>query len=268
MGELETEDGRPTGAIYGVLRMVKATIDELKPDKSFFVFDGSLSPTRKDILPEYKANRTKKEGTGDLKKTIRGLLISLGINTWLPDMEADDIIGLMTGAMEEGDELTIVSSDTDFLQLLSPTVHIYNPIKKEYIKPTVYAEDYVLYKAIVGDTADNIRGIDGIGPVKATKIIEAGQGHKGTEADAILISKNQIVITIPTDKKSLLRYYPDMDIVEFSDSWMKFILDEVDADFNLFRVACEHFEFKSILKSMSKWMNTFGEKQSIDDMWE
>ena len=268
MGELETSDGRPSGAIYGVLRMVKATIDELKPDKSFFVFDGSLSPLRKSVLPEYKANRMKREGTGELKKTIRGLLVSLGINTWLPDMEADDIIGLMTGQMDKVDKLIVVSSDTDFCQLMSDTVKVYNPIKKELLVSPVAPDKYVEYKAMVGDTADNIHGIKGIGPKKALAVIESDLPSVWAEEDGIRISKNRVVIAIPTEAKALKTYYPDTDFKIFSDEWKQFVENESKADFVKFIMACEHFEFKSILDSMSKWKETFGEKQDIDDVWQ
>jgi DNA polymerase-1 len=168
MMELKTSKGIENGIEYGFIRMLKNTIDEIKPDNTFVIFDGGLSKFRMDILPEYKANR---KSSGSLEKPLRNIqnfLDTLGINHFsYLGVEADDIIGLISSSVEENETMIIASSDTDFCQLIKENIKVYNPITKQYLEPIVEPSKYVFWKAMVGDKSDNITGIPGIGEKKA-----------------------------------------------------------------------------------------------------
>jgi DNA polymerase-1 len=88
------------------------------------------------------------------------------------DLECDDVIAnLAIYHDEKGDDVTIVSGDSDFIQLLDdrPSINLYHPIKKKHLEPTSY--HYLTWKALTGDSSDNIPGIPRVGPKTAEKLL-------------------------------------------------------------------------------------------------
>jgi hypothetical protein len=140
---------------------------------------------RFELLPEYKANRQIEPNTPKhdalvdfhrqksliLELIERHFPISLVRH---PDYEADDTINNIVRRSSTTAEFVIVTSDTDFLQLVGlPNVKVYNPVKKEFHEWNG-DDDYVVYKALKGDPTDNIPGIPGFGEVKAMKYAKNG----------------------------------------------------------------------------------------------
>jgi 5'-3' exonuclease len=273
MSNLKTSDGRDTGMEYGFIRMLKATVDEIKPNRTLVVFDGKLSPFRQETLPEYKSNR--KHGERDLT-ILKDLIKSLGVSVFHLDMEADDVIGFLTGQAEEDDMIVIASSDTDFCQLISKNVKVYNPITKQYIIPDVSPDKYVLWKSMVGDKSDNIHGLNGIGPKKAIKKIKSNTiMHYATWLDiyfpdneANIVLRNYDVISITKNIEKLILYYR-MDSKkeqEFANAFNLWI-SEQPKDFANFLKICKDMEFHSISSNLSSWESTFDKRTSLDDIW-
>jgi DNA polymerase-1 len=171
---------------YNFNRLVKATIEEYRPDKLYFVLDGK-PVQRLEKFAEYKGNRKKdlsdpeelkywdnfrrqkREVVSFVKDNLPVYVVSH------PEQEADDLIYYIAKHQcSDQDEVIIVSSDTDFIQVINELdyVKLYNPIAKKWRNTTDY--DYVSWKAMVGDKSDNIPGVPRVGKVTAEKIIKNG----------------------------------------------------------------------------------------------
>jgi DNA polymerase-1 len=178
---LRTSTGLPTNALYGFLAMSIKLLRENKPDYMAFCFDRKDPSFRSELYEEYKANRT--EMPEDLEPQIpfiRELTEKLGIIALDKEKyEADDVIGTLAllGA-RHGLDVSIVSGDKDFAQLVRPGIHLYDTMKNiRYDRAGVVEkwgvepEQIIDYLSIVGDTSDNIPGVKGIGPVGAQKLL-------------------------------------------------------------------------------------------------
>ena len=163
------------GCTFAALRSVRSLIERFKPDVAYFVLEGV--PRRRIEASEgtYKAQRSSMDDSfWNQKRQITDL-----ISRHLPvivtrhaDYEADDVIAHIAEKHHVEDRVTIVSTDTDFTQLLrsdSRRITLYSPIKDIFVEAPPY--DYVQWKALRGDGADNIPGIPGIGDKRATVLV-------------------------------------------------------------------------------------------------
>ena len=180
--KLESPSRHPTGAIYGVLNMVRKLIRDEQPDKVAVVFDAKGKTFRNDIYPEYKANRPPMPD--DLRVQIEPLheiikaqglpLISI------EGVEADDVIGTMSHqAVEQGYEVLISTGDKDMAQLVNDNVRLINTMNNQVMdkeavveKFQVRADQIIDYLALMGDSSDNIPGVPKVGPKTAAKWID------------------------------------------------------------------------------------------------
>ena len=182
-------NGVHIGGLGGFFRSLGALIRTLQPTQVYMVFDGvGSSNNRKNIIPEYKSNRnvsriTKHELFDNLEDEddskvdqivrIIQYLKTLPVKTVsLPRVEADDIIAYLSSTLptQPEDRVFIVSSDKDYLQLVSEKVIVYRPIEKEYYttdtvkeKFNVTPHNFLLYKLLMGDNSDGVTGIKGLG---------------------------------------------------------------------------------------------------------
>lgn len=190
------KNGHHIGGLTGFLKSVGYAIKTLSPTRVIIVFDGvGGSSARKNLYPEYKGNRHQKrmtnypifESMADEKASIEqqmGRLISylqcLPIDMLCIDgLEADDIIGFLSTQFEIMDEIKetyIMSSDQDFLQLVSNKTKIFSPTKKKIYDMNLVKSEYnvscnnfITMKCLLGDSGDNIPGISGLGPGKLKK---------------------------------------------------------------------------------------------------
>lgn len=160
--------------IFNFFRSLRPLIEKFDPDKAFLVLEGRPKK-RLEILSEYKGQReyNNKDNFNEQRKEIITILaeyfpISLVKHD---DYECDDIAAHLAKIHDDGDtEITIVSSDTDFIQSISETIKVYNPVRKDYVEGTTY--DYVTWKALKGDSSDNIQGFSGIGDKRAKTLTE------------------------------------------------------------------------------------------------
>ena len=183
---LSTRDGIPTNAVLGFANIIFKVMESLKPTYVVIAWDKSSKTFRKDMYADYKATRTKQPD--DLYAqipTTRELVEALNL-PWieLENYEADDIIGTLAKQAEErGDlEIVIATGDKDQLQLIdkATVVDMFNP---RGLEPTRYdlakmqerygltPAQFIDYKALVGDTSDNIPGVKGIGDKGAIKLL-------------------------------------------------------------------------------------------------
>jgi DNA polymerase-1 len=160
--------------IFNFFRSLRPLIEKFNPDTAYFVLEG-MPKKRLTLLSEYKGQREyhNKDNFSQQRRDVIEILweffpISLVKH---PDYECDDVAAHLAKEHDDGNTVvTIVSSDTDFIQLISDTVKVYNPVKKDYVEGTEY--DYVMWKALRGDAADNIEGFTGIGDKRAKAIVE------------------------------------------------------------------------------------------------
>lgn len=173
------------GGLTGFLRSLGYAIKLIRPTRVIVVFDGQGSSTNKRyIYPEYKANRGLNRVTNwdsfesqqEESEAITNQIVKLVyyLKTLPVDMlsidkiEADDVIGYITGQLDG--EVTIFSSDKDYLQLVSDRVSVYSPTKKKfYDKDLVLTEfgvtpkNFLTQKILLGDSGDNVPGVKGLG---------------------------------------------------------------------------------------------------------
>lgn len=182
---LSDPQGRPTNAVYGFLNMLLKLYSELNPQYVAVAFDKGKYTFRNDLYDGYKA--TRKEAPDDLRPQfalIREVLDCLGISVLEQEgYEGDDIIGTLAKNMAaEGYAVDVVTGDRDALQLVTNDVTVYLTKKgitqMLAVTPAVMEEEYgytpaqvIEMKALMGDTADNIPGVPGVGEKTALKLI-------------------------------------------------------------------------------------------------
>ena len=179
--DLRSSDGRPTGAIYGVLNMLQKLIKSERPDYLSVVFDTPVKTFRHDIFPEYKANRQKTPE--DLIAQIEPLhqaIINLGLPLIAVDgVEADDVIGTLAMEAEKKNIKTLIATgDKDMAQLVTENIHLIDTMKDIRMGPAevlekfgILPERFIDYLTLAGDTSDNIPGVEKVGPKTAIKWI-------------------------------------------------------------------------------------------------
>lgn len=177
-------EGCSVSVIYGFCRMLISLQKKFNFSKIYVCWDRGLSERRLKILKTYKKKiltPEEKEKRNEIIRQIAGceeICQALGIPSLaFEKTEADDIIYAICKIVT-GNKI-IVSTDTDFFQLISDSVSVYNPVKqKMYDKHLVKeelgvdVENYVFFKAIVGDTSDGIIGVKGIGEKTASKLLQ------------------------------------------------------------------------------------------------
>jgi DNA polymerase-1 len=177
--DLRSPQGEPTGAIYGVLNMLRKLRADFPADYSACVFDAKGKTFRDDWYPEYKANRPPMPD--DLRAQIEPLheiVAAAGWNILMVDgVEADDVIGtLAQQASQNGARCIISTGDKDLTQLVNEHVLWVNTMSEEKLgeagveaKFGVRPERIVDYLTLVGDTVDNVPGVPKCGPKTAVK---------------------------------------------------------------------------------------------------
>lgn len=193
VGRLTAKDGFPTNALYGFVRMLGRLLQDSAASHIIVVFDAGRKTFRNDLYPEYKANRSEcPEDLVPQMPFFREITTALGLQVLeSPGYEADDIIGTLVQRYEEtGCEIVIVSGDKDLSQLVDSRVSIWDTMKDKRFgaegvieKFGVPPEKVVEVLALMGDTSDNIPGVQGIGPKTATQLIQKFETAEGVIAN-------------------------------------------------------------------------------------
>lgn len=222
--------GNHVGGLGGFLKSVGAVIKQLQPTRVILVFDGVGGSTNKRYLyPDYKANRhiakisnwdafdNQEEESESITNQILRLvayLKCLPVDLIAIDkIEADDVIGYLATRLPE--KVTILSTDQDYLQLVSDNVSVYSPVKKVIYNPEQVLKEYgipphnfLTHKIVVGDKGDNVPGVKGIAiktlikmfPTITTSnritlhhLLEQSEGKPGKFAD-LYNYRNQLAI--------------------------------------------------------------------------
>lgn len=198
--DLTTPEGLHTNAVYGFLNIMFKILDEEKPEYLTVTFDVHAPTFRHEMFSEYKG--TRKPMAEELRQqvpVIKEVLEAMNISTIeKAGLEADDLLGTLSRMCEEsGMDVSIISGDRDTLQLATEHVKIRIPKTKQgkteienyyaadvVERYKVTPREFIDVKALMGDSADNIPGVPGIGEKTATKIIMEYQTIENAYAHA------------------------------------------------------------------------------------
>ncbi len=179
MPDLRSKRGLPTGAIYGVLNMLRRLHKDNPSALSACVFDAKGKTFRDDVYPEYKANRPPMPD--ELSSQIAPLHEAIAAMGWplliVDGVEADDVIGTLAHAGERaGMRVVISTGDKDITQLVTPQVTLVNTMTNEVLDEAGVTQKFgvppnriIDYLSLIGDTVDNVPGVSKVGPKTAVK---------------------------------------------------------------------------------------------------
>jgi len=220
MPELTRTDGFPTGALHGWIKTMWKLQDQEKPDGMLVFFDLGGSQQRLALHPEYKAQR--KETPEPLEKqipVIKEMTRAMGlVGVELDGIESDDLLASHARMLAAaGHEVLIVSADKDFAQCVTDRIKLLQPpptanpklgwrvldgagvLEKFGVPPAQIAE----YLALIGDTSDNIPGIDGVGPKTAAKWFAEFKTLEGIIAGAAALKPDRFREAVARDAERL-----------------------------------------------------------------
>lgn len=176
---LSNSRGEPTGAIYGVISMLRKLIKDTQPEYIAVVFDAKGKTFREELYSAYKAHRPAMPD--ELQQQIEPLYAivrSLGLATIIhPGVEADDVIGTLAEcALQQHLSVLISTGDKDFAQLVGEQISLVNTMTNTQLdrqgvidKFGVNPEQITDYLSLIGDSVDNVPGIPNVGPKTAAK---------------------------------------------------------------------------------------------------
>ena len=265
--DLTNSEGLHTNAVYGFLNILFKILEEEKPDYLTVAFDVHAPTFRHKMFDAYKGTRSQMDDA--LRQQVplmKEMLTAMGVRiVEMEGYEADDILGTIAGMGErEGMDVSVVSGDRDLLQLATDHVKIRIPKTKktgteieDYLAADVKArylvtpKEFIDVKALMGDTADNIPGVPGIGEKTATALIEKYGNIEAVHEDAANVkppraSKNivefwdQAVLS-----KELATIITNVPIAyDFAEAKLDCIQDLYTEDAYLL---CKRLEFKNLL---------------------
>lgn len=265
MPEFSTNRGEPTGAIFGVINMLRKLINEYQPDYLAVVFDAKGKTFRNDMYAEYKAHRPPMPD--DLVcqiAPIHDIIRALGLPLLIIDnVEADDVIGtLATQASEQGLMTYISSGDKDLAQLVDDHVRLVNTMHNTVLDRDGVVEKYgvapssiIDYLALMGDSSDNVPGIPKVGPKTAVKwlaehgslqeIVKHADEIKGKVGESLRSNLELLYLS-----KALVTLKLDVDL-----KFKPHELVQTEPDKEALREAYSHWQFRSWLSELDQTEN-------------
>lgn len=252
----------PAPVVFNFFRQFKALVDEFKPTRVYVVLEGR-PVKRYELLPEYKATRKVEESDpkyAELQRFFKQKdqivdLLSRHFPVSVvrhPTSECDDTIYNLIKRSTTAVPWTVVSNDTDFIQLIQEYSHVkvWNPIRKEFLEaPRDY--DYITWKALRGDGSDNIPGIPGIGDKTA----------------ADLASDPDSLTRFLDDPVHAAQFTRNHELISFrswsEDERMEMTSSFPETNWNIVKECFESHGFKSIVKEGS-WEKFIG---SFNPLW-
>ncbi|NBT58742.1 DNA polymerase I, partial [bacterium] len=256
---LSNSKGFPTNAIYGFTNMLLKVLDVEKPEHLVIAFDTPKPSFRKEIYPEYKANR--ESPPEDLIKQIPEILKMVDAfrikRMQLEGAEADDVIATLADrAVKAGYEVDIITGDKDLMQLVTDKITLYDTMKDKRVDPAgvvekfgVKPEQVVDFLALMGDASDNIPGVTGVGEKTAAQLISEFGSLENLYANLDKIKQEKRRETLKNEKKiaflsqELARVKRDLDI-----DWSWDDCRYRGPDPEKLKVLLEEFEFSQLMK--------------------
>ncbi|SEL85962.1 DNA polymerase I [Colwellia chukchiensis] len=269
---LSTADGQPTGAITGVLNMIRSLKKDYPNGNVVVVFDAKGKTFRNDMYAEYKANRPPMPD--DLRSQIapiHDIIAAMGLPLLVVEgVEADDVIGTLSHqATALGIETVISTGDKDMAQLVNPHVRLINTMTNVEMDEAAVIEKFgvrpdqiIDYLALVGDKVDNIPGVDKCGPKTAVKWLA-----KYPSLQEVMAHANEVKGKVGENLRSALAHLPlsyelatiKLD-VELEQSVTE--LKPATADTETLRALYKKYELRRLLADLDK--NSDSDEQDAD----
>ncbi|HET7527096.1 MAG TPA: DNA polymerase I [Burkholderiaceae bacterium] len=252
--DLRAPDGFPTGAVHGMVGMLRWLRDRYPTAHAACVFDAKGKTFRDDWYPQYKATRTPMPD--DLSQQIGPIHEVVKLLGWpvleVPGIEADDAIGTLARVAVEGGHNVIISTgDKDLAQLVNGNVCLINTMAKPpevldvaavTAKFGVPPERIIDYLTLIGDSVDNVPGVDKVGPKTAAKwiadhgslegVIAAAGSIKGVVGDNLRKAidwlpqgRRLITVAIDCDLSAHLQGWPSLEALQFREPDLHGLLD-------------------------------------------
>jgi DNA polymerase-1 len=259
--ELKSPRGTPTGAIYGVLSMLRRLAADYPAAARACVFDARGKTFREDEYPAYKANRpSMPEDLACQIEPLKEAVVALG---WpvltVPGVEADDVIAtLAEQARQEGWSCVISTGDKDLAQLVDARVTLVNTMSNEKLDPAgvqqkfgVAPQQIVDYLALTGDAVDNVPGVEKVGPKTAAKWIqqygslERVIAHAGEISGVVGENLRKALDWLPQGRR-LLTVRRDVELPVGLDG-----LTKLESDPEKLEELFAHFGFKTWLRELA-----------------
>ena len=290
------DDGIHVGGIVGFLRSIGYTIKMIRPTRCIIVFDGKGgSVRRRKIYPEYKQKRKTKYRVNraydfasqedekqnmimQLQRVVE-YLEALPVTVLSYDnIEADDTIGYICRQVLTDSEITIMSTDKDFLQLANSRIKVWSPTKKKMYDEDTVLDEYgisshnlIWYRVLDGDKSDNIPGVKGLGLKTIQKKLPFLSENRIVEID-------EVITELPESKEIIERNYNLMQLsdVDISGSTKTKIIEKVNEPINRlikykFQTMFLEDKLYSALPNVNSWLltnfnqlNQYAEKTNED----
>ena len=283
--------GAHIGGLGGFLNSLGRLVKNLKPTEVYVFFDGAESTNRKKrVLPGYKKGRgTRKitnkflyksvdeehEAKTDQLRRVIEYLKFLPVKTAIINgIEADDAISYLAQKLDK--KSVIVSSDKDFLQIVSDKITVYRPIEKVLYTPDVFIEkygilpeNYLIYKTLTGDKSDNVEGVRGLGPKSVTKLFPELLNDVLSLDDIIDIcaeklQEKPLYSKIVLTEANIQKDYKVMNLKDplIHDSHKDHIMKIASEDFpkinkEIVRSLIKNDYIESILRNVEQWLQNF-----------
>lgn len=277
---LTNSSGEPTGAMYGVLNMLRSLLLQYKPSHVAVVFDTKGKTFRDELFEEYKSHRPPmpddlRAQIEPLHKMVRAMGLPL---LAVSGVEADDVIGtLALEAAKRGKSVLISTGDKDMAQLVTPDITLINTMNNAILGPDEVVEKYGIppaliidFLALMGDASDNIPGVPGVGEKTAQALLQglggindifanldkvAGLTFRGAKTMAAKLEQNKEVALL---SYQLATIKTDVEL-ELSSEQLTVSEPAVEELLNLFR----HYEFKRWITDLEegKWLQ--GKKNNL-----
>ncbi len=269
---LSTADGQPTGAITGVLNMLRSLKKDYPNGNVIAIFDAKGKTFRNDMYPEYKANRPSMPD--DLRTQIAPLheiITAMGLPLLVvPGVEADDVIGTLAKQADElGIETVISTGDKDMAQLVTPHVRLINTMTDVEMDVAGVSEKFgvrpdqiIDYLALMGDKVDNIPGVNKCGPKTAVKWL----AEHGT-LDEVIANADKVKGKIGENLRDALEQLPlsyqlatikcDVELEQTAAE-----LSANEPDIEALTELYQKYELKRLLADLAKGINETETKSS------
>ncbi|CAM8313676.1 PolA DNA polymerase I - 3'-5' exonuclease and polymerase domains [Candidatus Methylopumilus universalis] len=267
--DLRNSHQEPTGAIYGVLNMLRKLHKEFPSDYSVCVFDAKGKTFRNDLYPEYKANRSAMPD--DLRAQIEPLHEAITAMGWpiliQEGVEADDVIGtLCKEAAQHQFNIVVSTGDKDLAQLVNKHVTLINTMTNEKLdiegvknKFGLMPNQIIDYLTLIGDTSDNVPGVEKVGPKTALKWLNEYQTldnivNNAAQFSGVVGENLRKALDWIPKAKDLITIRCDLDIDKNWDNFKPKAQDPSTLE-NLY----QRFEFKN-------WLNEIKEGSSENNL--
>lgn len=296
LANLITSSGRRTGGVSGFVKSLRSTLDYFSCGRCIVIFGKGRSPRRLKLYPDYKLrpdlpkpedvasideyNKLLKEIKAyytsylDQKKLLKYLLSKMSIRCYEYKYEADDVIGLLTFGVKE--RVIILSEDWDMATLVKGPISLYRPIADTYIdesnfyKKTKFLSSvhYLVYKAIEGDSSDNIQGVKGVSIGTLAPLLDDLAAVTPETLFNQVLAKCENNPTSRHKKVVAGKYQVKLNIKLIDISREAFLQEDLDdiyrmrdsrVNFDLFKITevFEALECKKLLSILPGWIQTY-----------